>query len=606
MARAFPERSECPEVPDNDAIGTLNLNDPSEPADRIIQTRFFTFPPPEPPNFDFGCYGPTATVSVSEASSAAGEVDIEYPNEDETGRCEPRFNFDFSVPPCVTASTEASIQVSSELADPAVEFEASRKTGDPCAWDFRFNLNLPGFCPTVRTDASISINASLSDPTVEFVGERDPLEPCRFNFDLDIQLPEFGEDDVCQARLATTGNISLSGLQTVDGVAASEDDVILVRAQSTGSQNGAYRMKSGAWERTCDMSRAGIIVTVREGAEYAGTAWLLSTNDPISVGSTPLTFTLISGSTCCCSARVATLEDITLSGLQTIDGVSVAEDDIVLVKNQGSESENGPYLVKDGAAWERTCEVFSGHTVSVREGTYQKQTVWMLTTDGAIELDTTGLTYRQVVDRPMCRVASGGHTIRSTTRTIDGVATSVDDIVLLMNQNNPAQNGLYLVKSGSWVRTGDITPGMIITVQEGAVYGGQSIVLSTADPITVGTTNLTFSPLRMVVRAYVALDKGPFGQPAQGLTGTPDIDDITTQAGDVVLVFNSSTPANNGVWVVPGTGAWQEAMPGTTGFAGTIVSVREGNRFGQVSFMILGGADRDIWGITGVVGPNTI
>jgi len=55
-------------------------------------------------------------------------------------------------------------------------------------------------------------------------------------------------------RVATTGNITLSGLQTIDGVSLVAGDRVLVRLQNTGSENGIYIVASGAWTRAVDMS----------------------------------------------------------------------------------------------------------------------------------------------------------------------------------------------------------------------------------------------------------------------------------------------------------------------------------------------------------------
>ena len=46
--------------------------------------------------------------------------------------------------------------------------------------------------------------------------------------------------------VATTANITLSGTQTIDGIAVSADDRVLVKDQSTGSQNGIYACASGS------------------------------------------------------------------------------------------------------------------------------------------------------------------------------------------------------------------------------------------------------------------------------------------------------------------------------------------------------------------------
>lgn len=97
-------------------------------------------------------------------------------------------------------------------------------------------------------------------------------------------------------RVATTGNITLSGSQTVDGVTLSDGDRVLVWQQSTGSENGIYSYNSaGAWTRTTDFDEdaevtAGCTIPVVEGDTYNDRLFMLTTNDSITVGSTALTF----------------------------------------------------------------------------------------------------------------------------------------------------------------------------------------------------------------------------------------------------------------------------------------------------------------------------
>lgn len=95
-------------------------------------------------------------------------------------------------------------------------------------------------------------------------------------------------------RMATTANIALTGLQTIDGVSGAVDDRVLVKNQSTGTQNGLYLMKSGAWVRTLDADanaevKSGLAVFVSEGGQ-GNTQWALTTDDPIVVGTTALSF----------------------------------------------------------------------------------------------------------------------------------------------------------------------------------------------------------------------------------------------------------------------------------------------------------------------------
>lgn len=101
-------------------------------------------------------------------------------------------------------------------------------------------------------------------------------------------------------RVATTANITLSGTQTIDGVAVVAGDRVLVKAQNTGADNGIYECASGAWTRALDFDAsndlgAGVFTIVREGTANADTAWTLTTNAAITLGTTSLTFAQLSG-----------------------------------------------------------------------------------------------------------------------------------------------------------------------------------------------------------------------------------------------------------------------------------------------------------------------
>lgn len=82
---------------------------------------------------------------------------------------------------------------------------------------------------------------------------------------------------------------------------------------------------------------------------------------------------------------------------------------------------------------------------------------------------------------------------------IDGVTLATGERVLLKDQATASQNGLYeLNGSGELVRTADgadgaMTSGAFTYISEGTANAGKSFVLSTPDPIVVGTTNLTFT-----------------------------------------------------------------------------------------------------------------
>lgn len=96
-------------------------------------------------------------------------------------------------------------------------------------------------------------------------------------------------------RVATTANITLSGTQTIDGVSLSLDNRVLVKDQTDSTQNGIYLVKSSSWIRSLDSNKdseisSGMIVYIEEGTINAKSFWYLSTQNPISVGTTSLLF----------------------------------------------------------------------------------------------------------------------------------------------------------------------------------------------------------------------------------------------------------------------------------------------------------------------------
>jgi len=104
-------------------------------------------------------------------------------------------------------------------------------------------------------------------------------------------------------RAISTTNVTLSGgaPATVDGVSLSTNDRILVTGQSAGSENGIYRVtvvgsgSNGTWVRAVDADStgdmtAGMVVMVTEGTSYADTSWKITTDDPITLDTTSITF----------------------------------------------------------------------------------------------------------------------------------------------------------------------------------------------------------------------------------------------------------------------------------------------------------------------------
>lgn len=101
-------------------------------------------------------------------------------------------------------------------------------------------------------------------------------------------------------RVATTANITLTGTQTIDGVAVVAGDRILVKNQTVGSQNGIYVVSVGAWARSTDAATDpqlgdGAAVFIDEGTTLQSTGWVQTTNNPVVIGTTTLVFSQFNG-----------------------------------------------------------------------------------------------------------------------------------------------------------------------------------------------------------------------------------------------------------------------------------------------------------------------
>ncbi len=93
--------------------------------------------------------------------------------------------------------------------------------------------------------------------------------------------------------VASTSNITLSGLQTINSIALAEGDRVMVAGQTNGVENGIYDVSTSAWQRAKDFNGTrdvvcGTIVLVSPGT--SGALWYeLTTADPV-IGASSLTF----------------------------------------------------------------------------------------------------------------------------------------------------------------------------------------------------------------------------------------------------------------------------------------------------------------------------
>jgi len=130
------------------------------------------------------------------------------------------------------------------------------------------------------------------------------------------------------ALVATTANITLSGEQTIDGITTSASRV-LVKNQTTASQNGIYTSGSGAWTRTSDMNTWAQVpaaaIFIEEGTVNADLGFVCTSLPGGTLGTTAITFVQFS------SAGAYSADNVTLqliSGVFSIKNAGVTETQI--------------------------------------------------------------------------------------------------------------------------------------------------------------------------------------------------------------------------------------------------------------------------------------
>lgn len=118
-------------------------------------------------------------------------------------------------------------------------------------------------------------------------------------------------------KVATTTNITLSGTTTIDGVVVVAGDRVLVKNQTTTSQNGIYIVNSSTWTRSTDADTisklSGTVVNVDSGTSNGGLKFITKLKITDTLGSTAVNFYKVTDETDL-SGYVTTSRTLTING----------------------------------------------------------------------------------------------------------------------------------------------------------------------------------------------------------------------------------------------------------------------------------------------------
>lgn len=237
------------------------------------------------------------------------------------------------------------------------------------------------------------------------------------------------------------------------------------------------------------------------------------------------------------------------SALGTIDGVSIAVGDRILVKNQVIQYHNGiyvattlgggNYVLTRATDADAASEIKAGTTVIVRGGTLNGKRVFICTAQAVTVVGATKLTFAEFTSQSQLPIGDETYILPARVATtaalpstaaiiysngtagvgatltrgengalgnIDGVSLAVGDRILVKNQSAGAQNGLYVVTdlgSGGTpyilTRTTDAdqaaeyATGLSVLVNEGTVSANLWYQNTNTAAVTMGTTAITWA-----------------------------------------------------------------------------------------------------------------
>lgn len=219
-------------------------------------------------------------------------------------------------------------------------------------------------------------------------------------------------------------------------------------------------------------------------------------------------------------------------------------------------------------------DTMSGALVLASNPSQDMQAATKAYVDSAVSSIAMGLDYKDSV-----YVATDSPINLNANQYIDGIWIDVTSgkRVLVKNQANAAQNGIYVAAGGTLSRAADfngnpsneVTSGAYVYVEAGSTNGGTGWVLTTQDPITIGTSALTFTKISSTIVTTPSIPHDV----AVYCNGKPDADEKL-----VVLKVTTAFAISSGL-----SGSY-----GISGVASSGTSVfslkKNGTQFGTLTF----------------------
>lgn len=160
----------------------------------------------------------------------------------------------------------------------------------------------------IKRDGTVSMTAALAMGGFKVTGAADPTNAqdlaTKNYVDNQVTASTQGLNPKAACMYGTTANITLSGLSVQAGGEWASPLVagtrVAVIAQTAGAENGIYLANASAWTRAADFNSSSNVLPnsyfwISQGTTLGDTAWVLTTDATITVGTTALVFSQFNG-----------------------------------------------------------------------------------------------------------------------------------------------------------------------------------------------------------------------------------------------------------------------------------------------------------------------
>lgn len=376
----------------------------------------------------------------------------------------------------------------------------------------------------------------------------------------------------------TTTNITLSGLQTIDGVTVVAGDRVLVKSQSTNSQNGIYLASASAWTRAPDADTwndlISALVFIETGSTLAGSAWYCTVQPGGTLGTTPVVWSNFSVAATYSAGTGLTLTDYVFSITNT--GVTAAAYGSASKTLTATVNAQGQLTVLAAT------DIAISNTQVSGLGTMSTQAASNVAiTGGAINGTTIGgtvagaVTGTTITANTQFTGAGTGLTGTATSLSIGGNAATATSATTATNIAGGATGSIpYQTSSGATTLLAAGTDGYVLKLASGVptwAAGATGSVTSVAQTFTGGLISVGGSPITT---------SGTLALTVAGTSGgIPYFSSASTWATSAALAANA---------LVVGGGAGAAPSSITTGTG--VVTALGVNTGSSGAFVVNGGA----------------